>query len=111
MGVSFTTLQPTLGIAHGDLMCDSLALETHFLKLPTNSYCTDVASDAVWNFVVSVATEDRQFLHTTHVSTQWSCSVSLCGLPLRGGTVAPRHFHFTITALKVDWGTSSKAEI
>jgi hypothetical protein len=37
-------------------------------------------------------------------STRRSCSVSLCGLPLcRWAVVAPRRFHFTITALTVDW--------
>ena len=46
MEVSFTPLQPTLGIVHGDLtlVCGCLAMETHFMKLPTNSYCADVAS-------------------------------------------------------------------
>ena len=45
-------------------------------------------------------------------STWRSRSVSLCGLPLRGwAVVAPRHFHFTITALTVDRGSSSRAEI
>jgi hypothetical protein len=43
--------------------------------------------EAVWNSVVSV---DRRFLHTTHFSTRWCHSVSLCGLPLLGwATVAP----------------------
>jgi hypothetical protein len=39
-------LQLTLGIAHGDLrlVCGCSAMETHFMKLPTNSYCADVAS-------------------------------------------------------------------
>jgi hypothetical protein len=36
---SFTLLQPTLGIAYGDLrlMCGFLDFETHFMKLQTNS--------------------------------------------------------------------------
>ena len=63
--------------------------------------------EAVWNYVVSVATKDRRFLRA---STRRSHSVRLCGLPLRGWAVAPRHFHFTITALTVDWGSSSRAE-
>ena len=68
--------------------------------------------EAVWNSVVSVATENRRFLCTTRFGTQWSCSVSLCGLQLHGwAVVAPRHFHFTITALIVDRGSSSRAEI
>jgi hypothetical protein len=68
--------------------------------------------EAVWNSVVSVAYKDRRFLRATHFSTQRSHSVSLCGLPLhRWAVVAPRHFHFTITALTVDWGSSSRAQI
>ena len=69
--------------------------------------------EAVWNsVVVSVSTEDRRFLSATRFSTQRSRSVSLCGLPLFGrAIVAPRCFHFTITALTVDRGSSSMAEI
>ena len=46
MAESFTPLQPALGIAHGDLrlVCVCSAMESHFIKLPTNSYCTDFAS-------------------------------------------------------------------
>jgi len=46
MAVSFTPLQPTLGIAHGDLrlVLGCSAMETHFMKLSTNSACSDVAS-------------------------------------------------------------------
>ena len=62
--------------------------------------------------VVSVATEDRRFLRATRFNTLQSRSVSLCGLPLRGWTcVAPRYFHFTITALTVDRGMSSRSDI
>lgn len=40
--------------------------------------------------------------------THWPCYVSLGGLPLCGQPfVAPRHFHFTIIALKFDQGRSS----
>ena len=46
-----------------------------------------------------------------HFSTRWSRSVSLCGLTLCGWAVVPRCFHFTITALTVDWGSSNRAEI
>jgi hypothetical protein len=61
--------------------------------------------EAVWNSVVSVATENRRFLHITCFSTWGSRSVSLCGLPLRGwAVVAPRCFHLTITALTVNLG-------
>jgi hypothetical protein len=36
----------------------------------------------------------------------------LCGLMLSGrAVVAPRRFHFTITTLTVDRGSSSRAEI
>jgi hypothetical protein len=46
MAASFTPLQPTLGIAHGDLwfVCGYLAMETHFMKLPTNRSCAEVDS-------------------------------------------------------------------
>ena len=42
----FTPLQPTLVIVHGDLrrVCSCSAMNTHFMKLPKNSYCADVAS-------------------------------------------------------------------
>ena len=65
-------------------------------------------SEAVWNSVVSVATEDRWFLHITRFSTQvlWAC-LPLCGWAI----VAPRRFHFTITALTVDRSSSSRAEM
>ena len=78
------------GIAHGDirLVFSCSAMGTQFMKLSTNSSCADVAC--------------RCF------STR---SVSLCGLSLRGwAVVAPRCFHFTITAPTVDWGSSSRAE-
>jgi hypothetical protein len=65
-----------------------------------------IPPEAVWNSVVSVATKDRWFLR---FSIRRSCSVSLCGLPLRvWAVVAPRHFHFTITTLTFDQGSSSK---
>ena len=46
MAVSFTPLQLTLGIVHGDLrlVFGCWVMETYFMKLPTNSYCADVAS-------------------------------------------------------------------
>ena len=46
MAVSFTPLQPTLGIALGELrlVCGGAAMEIHFMKLPTNSSCADFAS-------------------------------------------------------------------
>ena len=55
--------------------------------------------EAVWNSVVSFATEDRWFLRATCFSTRGSRSVILCGLPLHGWAVfAPRRFHFTINS-------------
>ena len=46
MAVSFTPLQLTLDIAHCNLrlVCGYSVMETHFTKLPTASYCVDVAS-------------------------------------------------------------------
>ena len=65
---------------------------------------------AVWKSVVSVATEDRRFLSSTRFSTQLPRSVSLCGLRLRSwAAVAPRRFH--LTAVTVDRGSSSRADI
>ena len=59
----------------------------------------------VWNSVVLQPRTD--ILRTMH-----SHSVSLCGLPLRSWAItAPRRFHFTITALTVDRGSSSRADI
>ena len=69
MAASFTPLQLTLGIAHGDLR-----LVCGCALLP----------ETVWNLVVSVATEERQFLCATHFSPRQSYSVSFCGLLLRG---------------------------
>jgi hypothetical protein len=67
--------------------------------------------EAVWNSVVSVATEDRRFLHATSFSTRRSHSVSLCCLPPHvWAVVAHRHFYFTITAHTVVRGSSSRAE-
>ena len=103
-------LPPTLGIAHSDLrlVCGCLAMETHFMMLPINIYCAVF----VWKLVLSVATKDRQFLRATRFSTRRSRSVSLCDLPLCGwAVVAPVHFHFTITALAVDRGSSSRTDI
>jgi hypothetical protein len=66
------------------LTCGCSVIDTHFMKLPTNTYCAELLPEAVWNSMVSVATEERRFLHGTHLSTRQSRSVSLCGLPLRG---------------------------
>ena len=67
-GGKLTPLHPTLGIAHGDLrlVCGCSAMGTNFMKLATNSFLVlMLLPEAVWNPVVSVATEDRQFLHAT----------------------------------------------
>ena len=108
MEVNFTPLQPTLGIVHGDLrpVCGYLAMESHFTKLPTNSYCTDVASRGSLE-LCSECCNRGQTIYTSF-STRRSRSVSLCGLPLRGwSVVAPKCFHFTITAVRVDRGSSN----
>jgi hypothetical protein len=113
MAASFTPLQPTLGIAHGDLrlLCGCSAVETHFMKILTNSYCVDVAPRGSLELGNECCNWGR-FLRATHFGTRQSRSVSLCGLPVRGwAVVAPRHFHFTITALIVDWGCSYRADI
>ena len=46
MAASFTPLQPKLGLAHGDLrlVYGCSAMETHFMRLPTNNYCAGIAS-------------------------------------------------------------------
>ena len=46
MALSFTLLQLTLGIADGKLrlVCGCSAMETHLVKLSTNSSCADIAS-------------------------------------------------------------------
>ena len=112
MVVSFTPLQQTLGIGHGDLrlVCGYLAMETHFMKLHMNSSCADVASRGIFGTRYCMLQPiDRC---DTRFSTRWSCSVSLCGLPLCGwAVVAPRCFHFTITAQKFDSLTCWKGGI
>ena len=70
-------------------------------KLPTNNYCADVASRG--NLELSSECCNQGQIIFTHFRTRQSRSVSLCGLPLRGwAVVAPRRFHFTITALGHD---------
>ena len=68
--------------------------------LPMGSYCADVASEAVWNSVVSVATEDRLCLRATHFST---------GGPVLCACVA---YHFVAEALLLlDVFTSQKQHL
>jgi hypothetical protein len=112
MAASFTPLQPTLGIAHGDLrlVCGCSAMETHFILLATNSFCDDVASRGSLE-LCSECCNWGQTIFTSY-STRRSRSVSLCGLPLCcWAVVGPRCFHYTKTALTVDQGSSNRAEI
>ena len=90
MAASFTPLQQRLGIAHDDLR----------LVHPNEQFLC-------WRCF------QRQFgMIFTSFRTRRSHSVSLCGLPLCDWAVAaPRRFHFTKTALTVDRGNSSRAEI
>ena len=69
MATSFTQLQPTLGIAHGDLrlVCGCSALDTYFMKLPANSSCADISSRVSLE-LGGVATKNRLFLRTTALS-------------------------------------------
>jgi hypothetical protein len=62
MEASFTPLQLMLGIAHGDprLVCGCSAMETHFMMLPTKSYCADIDSRGSLE-VGSFAAQDRRF--------------------------------------------------
>jgi hypothetical protein len=109
MMASLTALQPTHGVAHVDLK------PWPWKHFSWNSRLTVVLTslpEAVWNSVLSVATEDRRFLCSMRFRTRWSRSVSLGGLPLCGwAVVAPRCFHFTITALTVDRRSFSRAYI
>jgi hypothetical protein len=106
--ISFKPLQTTLGIAHGDLklVCRCSAMETHFMNLLMNSYCAYVASRD------SLEAGVKLFLCATLFSTWLSHSVSLCGQPLCGwSVVAPRHIHFTITALRAASGSGQKSNV
>jgi hypothetical protein len=99
MAARFTPLQPMLGIAHGDLrlVCGCSAMETHFMKLPTNSCCAEVASRGSLELCSECC--NWGLIFTCYVLQH--SAVPLCGLPCRGwAVVAPIHFHFTITALK-----------
>jgi hypothetical protein len=66
--VSFTPLQSTLGIAHGDLrlVCGCSAMETNLMNLQIDSSCADVASRG-----------------SLKLGSEVTRSVSFCGLPLR----------------------------
>jgi hypothetical protein len=110
--LSFTPLQPKLGIAHGDfrLVFGCSAMETHFRKLPTNSYCADVASSGSWISRVGVAYEDILFfLHTSALGSPvlWACVAYhfVAELLLLLDVFTSQYQHL------VDRGSSSRAEI
>ena len=112
MAASFTPLQPSLGIVHVDLglVCSCSDMETHFMKLLTNSSGAEVASRG--SLELSSECCNWRFLCTTCFSTRQSRSVSLCGLLFCGWAIVdPRLIHITITALTVDRGSSSRTEI
>jgi hypothetical protein len=96
MAASFTPLQPMLGIARGDLrlVCGCSVMETHFMKLPGNSSCADVRE-----WMLQPRTDNVYALRAS------ALCVPFCELVWS----APRRFHFTITALIVDRGNSSRA--
>ena len=80
------------------------------MKLSTNSLCADVASRGSLKLSSECCNRGQTILSSSALGGPRS--VSFCGLPLRGwAVVAPRRFHFTITALTVDWGSSSRAEM
>jgi hypothetical protein len=103
MVASFTPLKPTVGLVRG-----FLAMETHFMKLPMNSYCAEVASRGSLELGSECCNRGQMILELNHLAI-----------------VAPRRFHFTITALTVnrevlagqkftvtyDRGSSGRAEI
>ena len=102
---SFTPLQLTLGIAHGYLrlvcVCSQRAVLEQFLCWR----CFQMP------FGTRVCCNQGQTIFT-RFSTRRSRSVSLCGQQIRGwAVVASRYFHFTITALTVDRGSTSRADI
>jgi hypothetical protein len=78
-GRCFTPLQQTLGIAHGDLklMCGCSAMKPISWSSRRTVIVLTLLPEAVWNSVVSVATEDKLFLRAARFSTQLSRSVSL----------------------------------
>jgi hypothetical protein len=96
MAASITPPQPTLGIAHGDLRL--LSHGNSFHEAPDKKllcWCCFGSECCSWG----------QTLFYALRTSAWYHSVSLCGLPLTGwAIVAPRCFHFTITALTADQG-------
>ena len=68
-------------------------------ELPTNSYCAYVASRGSYELSSECCNRGQMIFMRNRFSNRRSCSVNLCG------------FHFTITAVTVDWGSSSRADI
>ena len=104
MVVSFTPLHPTLGIAHGDfrLLYSCSSMETHFMKFPMNSFCAAVASRG--NLELGSECCNRASTLGGHIL--WvSVAYHFMTEPVLLLDVS------TITALTVDWGSSSWAEI
>jgi hypothetical protein len=92
------------------LLCGCLAMETISWSSWWNGSYADIASRA--GLELSIECCNRGHTVFKHFSTRWSHSASLCDLPLRcRAVVAPRRFHFTITALRVDRGSFSSAEL
>ena len=87
-------------------------METHFMKLPTNSYCADVASRGslelggeCCNRVTTIYMRYAlQHSAVTFYELVWPTT-------LRLRHCCSQTFHFTITALPVYRGSSSRAEI
>ena len=77
MAASFTPLQPTLGIAHGDLrlVCGSSAMETHFMKLQTNGSCADVASRGSVELGSECCTRGQTIFYALHASGAQFCEL------------------------------------
>ena len=102
MAASFTPLQPTLDSVHGD------AAARPWITIPWSSKRTVIVltllPEAVWNSVVSVATEVRHVFTRFSTPVLWACvAYHFTAEPLLLLDVS----HFTITALRVDWGSSA----
>ena len=117
MVATFTPLQSTLCIAHGELrlVCGCLAMETHFMKLPTNSSCADIASRGSLELDSECCNRGQTIFmrFSTRRSVLWACVCTITTLrPLCGrAVVAYRHLRFTVTAFTVDQGSSSRADV
>ena len=114
MAVSFTPLQLMLGIAHGDfkLVFGYSSMETHFMKLQTNSYCANVA------FRVSLELDSECCNQGQTIFTRYSLqhsAVPFCALvwptTSRLKHCCSQTFPFHNKARIVDRGSSSRADI